>query len=185
MARRLRLLSTVLPVFFGEHMSDRASFTTEEMQEYWKSEEWTKMKADLFVLRGGKCERCGKTLGSTFVPHHLSYDHFKEETAEDLQLLCMRCHAEVHGKVVPSRQKPGKKNVKTAKKAKKKSAASLRIEASYQQALSFIASFGNKKLNERVKKMHREQVIKRANKIREKAEILKSKGLPVWNATIS
>lgn len=166
-------------------MSDRASFTTEEMQEYWKSEEWIKMKADLFVLRGGKCERCGKTLGATFVPHHLSYDHFKEETVEDLQLLCMRCHAEVHGKVVPSRQKPSKKNVKTAKKAKKKSAASLRIEASYQQALSFIASFGNKKLNERVKKMHREQVIKRANKIREKAEILKSKGLPVWNATIS
>ena len=166
-------------------MSDRASFTTEEMQEYWKSEEWTKMKADLFVLRGGKCERCGKTLGATFVPHHLSYDHFKEETAEDLQLLCMRCHAEVHGKVVPSRQKPSKKNVKTTKKAKKKSAASLRVEASYQQALSFIASFGNKKLNERVKKMHREQVIKRANKIREKAEILKSKGLPVWNATIS
>ena len=166
-------------------MSDRASFTTEEMQEYWKSEEWTKMKADLFVLRGGKCERCGKTLGATFVPHHLSYDHFKEETLEDLQLLCMRCHAEVHGKVVPSRQKHSKKNVKTAKKAKKKSAASLRIEASYQQALSFIASFGNKKLNERVKKMHREQVIKRANKIREKAEILKSKGLPVWNATIS
>lgn len=166
-------------------MSDRASFTTEEMQEYWKSEEWTKMKADLFVLRGGKCERCGKTLGATFVPHHLSYDHFKEETVEDLQLLCMRCHAEVHGKVVHSRQKPSKKNVKTAKKAKKKSAASLRIEASYQQALSFIASFGNKKLNERVKKMHREQVIKRANKIREKAEILKSKGLPVWNATIS
>ena len=166
-------------------MSDRDSFTTEEMQEYWKSEEWTKMKADLFVLRGGKCERCGKTLGSTFVPHHLSYDHFKEETVEDLQLLCMRCHAEVHGKVVPSRQKPSKKNVKTENKAKKKSAASLRIEASYQQALSFIASFGNKKLNERVKKMHREQVIKRANKIREKAEILKSKGLPVWNATIS
>ena len=166
-------------------MSDRDSFTTEEMQAYWKSEEWIKMKADLFALRGGRCERCGKTLDSTFVPHHLSYDHFKEETAEDLQLLCMRCHAEVHGKVAISRPKPSKKDVKKGKKVKKKSAASLRIEASYQQALSFIASFGNKKLNERVKKMHREQVIKRANKIREKAEILKSKGLPVWNATIS
>ena len=54
-------------------MSDRDSFTTEEMQAYWKSEEWTKMKADLFILRGGKCERCGGTLDSTFVPHHLSY----------------------------------------------------------------------------------------------------------------
>ena len=93
-------------------MSDRDSFTTEEMQAYWKSEEWTKMKADLFALRGGRCERCGKTLDSTFVPHHLSYDHFKEETAEDLQLLCMRCHAEVHKKVELKLTKGQKRSIK-------------------------------------------------------------------------
>ena len=170
-------------------MSDRDSFTTEEMQAYWKSEEWTKMKADLFALRGGRCERCGKTLDSTFVPHHLSYDHFKEETAEDLQLLCMRCHAEVHKKVELKLTKGQKRSIKRdaakRRKAEKKktiSAAKSYADARYQQSLAFIAMIGSEDLNGRAQVMDRDQVIALAFRLRRRADSLAGQGVFSWDS---
>ena len=170
-------------------MSDRARFTTEEMHAYWKSEEWTKMKADLFILRGGKCERCGGTLDSTFVPHHLSYDHFKEETAEDLQLLWMRCHAEVHKKVELKLTKGQKRSIKRdaakRRKAEKKktiSAAKSYADARYQQSLAFIAMVGSEDLNGRAQVMDRDQVIALAFRLRRRADSLAGQGVFSWDS---
>lgn len=103
-------------------------FSQEDMRKYWRSAEWTKMKADLITIRGWRCERCGKkTTG--LVPHHLSYERFKEEILEDLMLLCFRCHAEVHGKIhvddSRSKKRRACKNNKPAHKRKTKKTKSI------------------------------------------------------------
>lgn len=87
-----------------------------EMQEYWQSKELAKMTADMIEMHKGRCQRCFNKRGR--VVHHLSYENFKNETYEDVMLLCRRCHAIVHGKIKEYYE--GERNKKKANKKPKK-----------------------------------------------------------------
>ena len=90
-----------------------------DMREYWESEEWVKMKVDLIVLRGEKCEWCGKKTPA-LVPHHLTYENFKDEKPEDLALICTHFHAVEHGKIKPKKKRKTRAQRKEDRLAKKK-----------------------------------------------------------------
>ena len=74
---------------------------------YLASDTWTKIRCDMFMLRDGKCELCGKA--GTQV-HHLTYENLGHEEPTDLILLCGKCHQKEHGliKPKPKRKKKGK-----------------------------------------------------------------------------
>jgi len=63
-------------------------------QKYILSEEWAKVRADLILVRGSKCEYCGKPGKQV---HHLTYKNLFFEEPEDLVLLCPSCHMAEHG----------------------------------------------------------------------------------------
>jgi 5-methylcytosine-specific restriction endonuclease McrA len=63
---------------------------TAEYQRYIKSTQWRNIRADLFKLRGKRCERCGKWHGLEV--HHETYERFGKELPSDLTILCKQCH---------------------------------------------------------------------------------------------
>lgn len=96
----------------------RTKLSLEEKKKKWKKYD-TKynrrrrraQKIKLFKYKGGKCERCGydKKIMSAYAFHHkdpskkeyhISSSFRNYETAvkevDKCQLLCVRCHAEVH-----------------------------------------------------------------------------------------
>lgn len=76
---------------------------------------WAKIRTDIIILRGGKCERC--TREGTQV-HHLCYDRYGgNEEPEDLILLCSYHHRLEHNLVKPTRKD---KRIISGKKKKKK-----------------------------------------------------------------
>ena len=82
---------------------------------YLQSKEWAEIKADILIIRGEKCERCGTKYKrpSSLHLHHLTYKNLYNEEPEDLELLCQKCHKREH-------YKPKKKKVVVAKKKKTK-----------------------------------------------------------------
>ena len=63
-------------------------------QKYLLSDEWAKVRVDLILVRGEKCEYCGNP--GTQV-HHLTYKNIFFEEPMDLVLLCSQCHLAEHG----------------------------------------------------------------------------------------
>lgn len=59
-------------------------------EEYYKSEEWEKVR--IFALRRSqnRCQRCGAE--GILEVHHLTYDNLYNERPEDLEVLCKKCH---------------------------------------------------------------------------------------------
>lgn len=88
------------------------------MSGYWNSEEWAKIKVDLIMERGSKCQWCGKR--SFLVVHHLNYDNYKCEEPSDLVLICKKCHAIEHGKIKVKVKKPKKLSRNKLRKLRKK-----------------------------------------------------------------
>lgn len=68
-------------------------------KKYLESDKWKRKKARLRAERGNKCEKCG--LRRRLETHHLTYDRVFKEKLSDLQILCRRCHREVHSKNNP------------------------------------------------------------------------------------
>lgn len=67
--------------------------TNKEYDEYIHSKEWrVKRKEKLSVQ--SCCEMCGSK--DNLHVHHNSYENFKNEKMEDLNVLCAKCHAEIH-----------------------------------------------------------------------------------------
>jgi len=65
--------------------------------DYMESKEW---RAKCLAVRKrchGICERCGVT--QMDVTHHLTYARRYRELLEDLQGLCVACHAYIHGRL--------------------------------------------------------------------------------------
>lgn len=67
---------------------------SKEYHEYLKSAEWGQIRADLFLLRGRKCERCQSS--KKLQVHHLTYKNFGQEEPTDLEILCDVCHKGEH-----------------------------------------------------------------------------------------
>lgn len=69
------------------------------MNKFYLSDEWTAMRIDLIMVRGNRCEVCGKDGDKyTIQAHHLTYERFGgDEEPEDLILLCKGCHSKEHG----------------------------------------------------------------------------------------
>jgi len=83
---------------------------------YIISAEWAKIRADIIILRGGKCELCGKNGKQV---HHITYERLFDEEPDDLILLCNRCHMGEHGKL-PAKKKRNLQHKKKKRKAKTK-----------------------------------------------------------------
>jgi len=59
-------------------------------EEYYKSEEWKKIR--IFALHRAKhrCQRCGAS--GVLQVHHSTYSNLYNEKPEDLEVLCKKCH---------------------------------------------------------------------------------------------
>ena len=66
-----------------------------EYEDYLLSDHWQKKRLKALEKAEHKCERCGTT--ERLQVHHLSYKNLGCEPLEDLQVLCHKCHAELHG----------------------------------------------------------------------------------------
>ena len=71
-------------------------------KEFLKTPLWKYESSLLKVILGFTCERCKERFHpECLVVHHLSYEHLGSELnyLDEVQLLCTKCHAEIHGKV--------------------------------------------------------------------------------------
>lgn len=115
-------------------------------KNFLNSHEWIKIRADLALLCGGKCQLCKKPVGIKFHVHHLTYDRYGgNEEPDDLLLLCPRCHAIEHGKVKVKKDKPRNKKIKRPKPTK--------------QELQKRIDYRNKRLLDRLKKEAESKVV--------------------------
>lgn len=80
------LLGNAVEVWGPEQKDDYAA--------YISSAKW-KIKARAALDRAGhKCQRCGRTKWSARLEvHHKTYERFKNERPEDLEVVCVACHA--------------------------------------------------------------------------------------------
>ena len=76
-------------------MSKKLTKQQVEHRKFIKSAVWAAIREQVFNERGRLCENCG--FDRYLQVHHLTYDRFGgEELMEDLQILCRKCHSEVH-----------------------------------------------------------------------------------------
>lgn len=64
--------------------------------DYLATPEWQARAAEVKLLRGNRCEKCGSR--DNLHAHHLTYDRRGHELPSDLQVLCKDCHAREHGR---------------------------------------------------------------------------------------
>lgn len=96
-----------------------------EYKPYLASQEWAKIRADLLILKKGRCEVCGKKGKQV---HHLHYKTLGEENPEDLILLCAKCHMKEHG-LTREKRRGRKKGKKKRGKVQKMTLEQLRAKA--------------------------------------------------------
>lgn len=73
------------------------------------SQHWWNLRADRRALCGNKCEECG-TGRKLLEGHHVVYRiPLTACTVEDIRMLCVRCHVELHRK--RNKERHPKKNV--------------------------------------------------------------------------
>lgn len=70
----------------------------QEYQDYIKSPEWLSLRKRILSTRN-YCEVCGAKDCELHL-HHKTYENFKHEKDEDLQVLCFDCHSKIHGRKV-------------------------------------------------------------------------------------
>jgi hypothetical protein len=68
-----------------------------EYNNYLNSNKWKTFRKKLIKERGNKCEKCSKE-NVLLHAHHLTYKRFMNELPEDILLVCVPCHDEIHGK---------------------------------------------------------------------------------------
>ncbi len=68
----------------------------EKYAAYLCSREWAEKREAVRERAYGKCERCG--ILPMDACHHLTYERKYDESLDDLQAICNRCHRFVHGK---------------------------------------------------------------------------------------
>lgn len=71
-------------------------FNRKYYHRYLRSKEWKTKRQEAFEFHGRVCKNCGAT--SRLEVNHKHYKNiFKENVAEDLEILCHRCHCIHHG----------------------------------------------------------------------------------------
>ena len=60
---------------------------------YLRSPEWKELRSRILALAKWRCHECGAYATEV---HHLTYVNVGNESEEDLQALCRRCHQHVH-----------------------------------------------------------------------------------------
>jgi len=92
---------------------ERLEARREAYKTHLSSDEWRKARKTLKTesrREHGRvvCSRCGMTehdnkvtYGEGLHGHHKTYERFGQEKPEDVELLCSRCHAWVHGNPAP------------------------------------------------------------------------------------
>ncbi len=58
--------------------------------EYYHSEAWEIKRAFVLHRAKGRCDKCGSK--GPLQVHHITYDRLYDESPEDLEALCSRCH---------------------------------------------------------------------------------------------
>lgn len=65
----------------------------DEYREYLSSSKWRQKREQALHRAGYKCERCGnQQIESPLEVHHKTYENFKHEPPEDLEVVCKVCH---------------------------------------------------------------------------------------------
>lgn len=62
--------------------------------QYLKTDHWTAVRESALARAGYRCQACARLHGLGV--HHNSYENLTYEAAEDLMVLCERCHAIFH-----------------------------------------------------------------------------------------
>lgn len=76
---------------------------SKEYDQYMRSDEWVKKRAERLELDDNKCAMCGRLNGyqkdgvtPILQVHHISYKNLGKEPMEDLISLCPSCHKKIH-----------------------------------------------------------------------------------------
>lgn len=64
---------------------------------YLKSEHWKNLKNQRLKISNNSCEICKQKRNLDC--HHLDYKNIYDVSVYDLQILCRKCHREIHGKI--------------------------------------------------------------------------------------
>jgi len=63
-------------------------------EEYIQSKEWQIMRQWLLREHGSRCAFCPRDY--ELQVHHLNYERLGRERKEDVMVLCVRCHNDIH-----------------------------------------------------------------------------------------
>lgn len=70
---------------------------TSQYQKYMRSTKWEDKRQEAFEVHGKQCNRCGGF--RDLQVHHLTYERLGHEDAKtDLEVLCLACHENEHGR---------------------------------------------------------------------------------------
>ncbi len=91
------LLTWKVPIemrdLFGNVIEEPIKTFKQEYAEYIRSAKWKQRARAALVRAKNKCERCGLSKWSGRLEvHHRTYEHFKSEPPEDLEVVCKKCH---------------------------------------------------------------------------------------------
>ena len=110
-------------------MARKTSARRKTYLDFLGSPEWAKIRADIFTVRGCRCEFCGSS--HVLHIHHVSYDNFGgQEEPEDLVILCKKCHSREHG------AEPKPENKWKARREKKKASVERKKKKSWAKYFS-------------------------------------------------
>lgn len=83
-------------------ITNRRNFQN-KYKDYRKSKEWEDLKNVALKRANNTCEVCGK---SAQVVHHKTYPaNFKDDNLDNLQVLCKKCHYNIHKKQIEYKKK--------------------------------------------------------------------------------
>jgi 5-methylcytosine-specific restriction endonuclease McrA len=66
-------------------------------EEYLKSDHWKQLRIEKLKQQNYQCEKCGEQ--RYLDVHHEAYHSLYNVRLDDLQVLCRKCHKEVHDKM--------------------------------------------------------------------------------------
>jgi len=104
---------------FGNLSDVKEKTFEDEYKEYINSSKWKLKRKQKLAQAGERCGMCGISKWSSKIDvHHRTYDHFKNEPMEDLEVLCPACHVKADELRI---------KVDKEKRLKKKSKSSIRV----------------------------------------------------------
>jgi len=78
--------------------TERAELARLPLKEYYQNNWWRCRRANFLEAKGQQCERCHAT--REIDVHHVSYDRLGAEQDRDLEVVCRRCHENLHRSAV-------------------------------------------------------------------------------------